>query len=279
LIELIKQSRPGLIQTDSMFLDINPDSLDPELLRQMELFVQQNGFASSDPMKLETPAHSSGVGRNDSVLAPDHNSDVKMEPVDVEDKQLSESSSSDDEEPLISAPRSFPAPTPSSDIPQFSTSVRQPSHPTHNQSVGSKMPKIIDNTGDEEKPAQIVVNEASWVGLDDDNKGQSTTVESNPMWSEFKNRTAQQLQLEKEKEERERELEKAHHQQQEEQRRIAQEALEKEREEKARKEQEQQEEIQRQRELARLQREQEIGSLDLLEQQKVMREMQHSLKQ
>ena len=109
--------------------------------------------------------------------------------------------------------------------------------------------------------------------------GAGDQSESNPLWSEFKNRTAQQLQLEKEKEEREAALKRAQQQQIEEQKRLAQEAEEREREAQARLEREREDEINRQREQARREREQQQAEVDLLGQAASMKEFQQTLGQ
>jgi len=245
---------------------LSPDDLDSALLRRMELYINQNGYASMQPLvKQETSAPLTTFTLDEQPV-------VKNESVDVGNKHASEgSSSSDDEVPFTAPSTSGPAPTPSAEVPMLST----PS-----EGVGSKMPRIIETDKGDDKPGDIQV-EASWGSLADEKprEGSSGGFDVNPLWSEFQNRTAQQQLLEKEKEEREQAHKQAQLQQIEEQRRLSEEAEAREREESARKDRENEEELARKREEARAQREQMAPQVDLLEQSNIMKEFQQSLNQ
>ena len=129
----------------------------------MEAFLAANGLASAVPLKSESTYQPPQTSYAPPSNTQNYSENIKNESIDVEDKRISESSSSsDDESPMFHSSASVPAPTPSSFIPQISPT---PTPSVVHETVGSKMPKIIQKDAEDEKPANIVVNEASWGSL------------------------------------------------------------------------------------------------------------------
>lgn len=267
LIALIKETHPQLIEAQTVELTLDTDHLDNALLRRMELFISQNGLATAQPhVKPEAPPT-----LDESAGLPPSNAPTSQESVGPEKNDMSESSSSsDDEVPFAPPTASLPAIMPSSDVPDL----------TPLESMENKVPRPIIDAKSTEAGEEVQV-EATWTNLDEEKpqeeekQGEEKLEGGNdPLWSEFKARTAQQLQLEKEKEEREQALKLAQMEKLEEERRQA---LEAKAEEEARKEREEQEELERKREEARLQREQAAPQVNLLEQSAIMKEFEQSL--